>query len=304
MKIAVIDCGTNTFKLLIVKIIKERWFLVYQSTLGVKLTSGVTSNGLASDRMARGLDVLKTFQENIINFEADETHAFATSAIRSAKNGKKYVEAIKQKIGIDIQVINGNREAELIFKGVKQSFDLTEEPILIMDIGGGSTEFIIANNEGVKWKQSYQLGSSRLKNMFEPSSPMTEENRVALELYFEETLPSLFEQIKLYQPHVLLGNSGSFNSLIQMINLNFKDLTLKDRNNEIPLPVFNEIHEKLCLKTLEEKLQVVGLDTLRAEIITLATILISFVLKKSGIKKLVQTSYALKEGVVGEILER
>lgn len=303
MKIAIIDCGTNTFKLLIAKIVKGRWFPIYKNTLGVKLTLGDSEKGLHPERMARGIDVLKAFQENIINFEADKTFAYATSAIRSAKNGKEYVQLIKEHAGIDIQVIDGNREAELIFKGVRQSVELTNEPLLIMDIGGGSTEFIIANNEGILWKQSFQLGSSRLNNMFHPSAPMTEEDERKLENHFEETLQPLFVEVQKYQPKILLGNSGSFNSLVSMINNNF-DLTLNGKNNEIPLEIFNEIHEKLCLKTLEEKLLVRGLVPMRAEIITLATILIHFVLYKTGIENLLQTSFALKEGVVGEFMEQ
>ncbi len=301
-KVAVIDCGTNTFKLLIAKIINDRWYPIYESTIPVKLTPPSNTRGLSPERMARALDVLSTFKENIINFEVDQTLAYATSAVRSAPNGIFFVEKVKESTGINIEIIDGDREAMLIFKGVSQSIELTKKPVLIMDIGGGSTEFILANSEGIFWKQSFQLGSSRLFNKFSPSSPMTAEDLETLNRYFEKTLEPLFKKTASYQPQILIGNSGSFNSIVSIINHNYSAYNLTEKNNKISLPLFFDVHESLCKKTKEEKLNILGLKPMRAEIITLATTLTAHVLKKSQIKTLIQTSFSLKEGVIKEIM--
>lgn len=304
MKIAIIDCGTNTFKLLIVHISNNKWYKTYLSVLPVKLTENQVDSIISPERMARGIDVLKNFQENIVNFGAKKTYAFATSAIRSAKNGKEYLKLIKQETKIKIQIIDGNREAELIYKGVSQSVEMKDEAILIMDIGGGSTEFIIGNNTGILWRQSFKLGSSRLNNMFKPSAPILNDEVKELEGHFTETLPVLFEQIKIHQPTTIIGNSGAFHSLVSLINHNYNKHSLLEVNNEIPLDLFFEVHEKLSQKTLEEKLNILGLEPMRAEIIVLATLLTKFVLEKSQINKLVQTPFALKEGAVKEVMEQ
>lgn len=302
--VAVIDCGTNTFNLLIASIGKNnKWYPVYQNSMPVKLTPQGSSKNLAIERMARGIDVLKSYQENIVNFSVDETLAFATSAIRSAPNGDLFVQSVRDHTGIIIQVIDGEREAELIFKGVGQAVDFQEQPFLIMDIGGGSTEFIITNNEGVLWKKSYLLGSSHLHNKFRPKDPISDENVLELKKHYKECLPSLMIEVEKHKPQTLIGTSGSFDTLISIINFNYNQYSLKEKNNKIPIPLFSEINYKLNEKTLEERLKIPGLIPMRAEIIGLATILTDYILNVTGINKLLQTSFALKEGVMSEFLK-
>ena len=142
MKTAIIDLGTNTFNLLIV----EGDQTLFKTKIAVKLgEGGITNNFIAEEPYRRGLAALKKHIETIKHYKVERTLAFATSAIRSATNGAVFVKEVKKKLGLNIEVIDGNKEAELIYLGVQQALDLGQENNLIMDIGGGSTEFIICN---------------------------------------------------------------------------------------------------------------------------------------------------------------
>ena len=128
-------------------------------------------------------------------YDVDKLRAFATSAIRSTKNGGDFVSEVFEKLALKIEVIDGDKEAELIYQGVGKAIPFDLDCKLIMDIGGGSTEFIIANAEGVQWKKSYQLGVSRLKELFKPKDPITQEEIQTIE-HRESELKDLIENIK------------------------------------------------------------------------------------------------------------
>ena len=163
MRVAIIDLGTNTFNLLICDKKDESDKIIFKNKISVKLGEGGIDKGIIADApYQRGIKALEDHLNTIKKYEVDKHRAFATSAIRSTKNGSDFVREVFEKLALKIEVIDGDKEAELIYQGVKKAilFDLDYK--LIMDIGGGSTEFIIANAKGVRWKKSYLLGVSRL----------------------------------------------------------------------------------------------------------------------------------------------
>ena len=160
MRIAVIDLGTNTFNLLIVEVNSDKTYShVFQTKISVKLAEGGMNEGVIAEiPFQRGMAAFKTHFETTKKYKVDKVFAFATSAIRSTKNGQLFVEQAKEETGIDIQIISGDREAELIYYGVHSAVEMDDDASLIIDIGGGSTEFIIANKNRIFWKQSFLLG--------------------------------------------------------------------------------------------------------------------------------------------------
>jgi exopolyphosphatase/guanosine-5'-triphosphate,3'-diphosphate pyrophosphatase len=175
MKFGIIDCGTNTFNLLVVEASSpEEWKLVLSNSISVKLAPHAETGNIGINRFARGIDALNTHKNNLINLGVTRTKCFATSAIREAENGSEFVAKASELLGLDLDVIDGNGEAELIYDGVKFSGALSDKDELIVDIGGGSVEFIIGNSQSIKWKMSKMLGVSRLKGQFRPNDPITE----------------------------------------------------------------------------------------------------------------------------------
>ena len=162
--VAIIDCGTNTFHLLIIQeqgdVAKE----LYRDRVAVRIGKGGISDGkIIPEAADRAITTLKDFKKTIDLYDVKEIHAFATSAFRNASNGEDVRDLIMDRTGINIEIISGEREAELIYEGVNAALAIGKEPALIMDIGGGSVEFIIATENDLLWKHSFEIGSTNMK---------------------------------------------------------------------------------------------------------------------------------------------
>jgi len=306
MKVGIIDCGTNTFNLLIAEKNEMGWSVVFENKLPVKLgAGGFDKKMIVESRFIRGIDALMCHKENAANFGCTTLKAIATSAIREAKNRYDFMRVAKQKLDLDIELIDGHREAELIWKGIKQTIDLGSETSLIIDIGGGSTEFIIANATEILWKESYLLGVSRLHEMIQPEDKMSPANVDYLHEILDENLGSLKEALKQYPCKQIVGSSGSFDTLYAMYKHSQKQL--KDEPfkllNEIPVTSFPGIHGWLINSTYEHRLLHKAIPSIRAEYMPLASYLVKYVLELSKFEKMYHSQYALKEGAAFELLE-
>jgi exopolyphosphatase/guanosine-5'-triphosphate,3'-diphosphate pyrophosphatase len=307
MRAAVIDLGTNTFNLLIVETGEgQDYKILYNNKLPVKLgKSGIDKKEIRPDAITRGVNAIERHLQIIQEYKVERTYAFATSAIRSARNGDQFVKLVKQRFGLTIEVINGEREAELIYYGVKQAVAL-DGKVLILDIGGGSNEFIIADAENMYWKKSYPLGIARLLAKFKPSDPITIEEIEYISNYLEERLSDLFEEFRKHRITTLVGASGSFETIAAMIRAddpNFESETSTHPESlHIDLTDFENLYQKLINSTLKERKQMKGLESMRIEMIVVATLVVKFILQKLKLHHLIQSNFALKEGVVYELL--
>jgi len=304
MRGAIIDLGTNTFNLLVFDISIGYQIIVNQK-IAVKLgEGGIGNKQITPKALQRAIDALIIFNNICTENNVKSIRAFGTSAIRNANNKEEFLNKIKQNIGINIEVIDGNREAELIYKGVKLGVALNNTKSLIMDIGGGSTEFIIANNKGIFWKQSFEIGAARLLEIIEPSNPITHEEIEKTNQYIQEALQPLIYECKNHEITELIGSSGSFDTLAEVIgyrNNNPIDLTLTT-DYTFDLNDFDEVGKLLVASTFEERINTRGVVPIRAEMIVISTILTQFIINKLGIIKLRLSTYALKEGVLNEML--
>jgi len=300
---AILDFGTNTFNLLIAER-KERGFnILLSSKQPVKLgRGGIQANRITPDALERGFVAIQNHMETIRNYEVDEIRAFATSAIRNAANGEEFTQEVYRRFGFRTRIIPGDREAELIYKGVRQAVSFREENDMILDIGGGSIEFIICNNQGIVWKQSFELGMARLLERYSLSDPITSEEVRVLEDYFRQELSPLQEVVKKEKPRILIGASGSFDTF-QAIIQHRKGLE-PDNNygREISLKDYSRLHKTLLRSTIEERRAMPGMEPVRVEMIVAATIFVSFVIRSCQIGHLHHSEFALKEGVISELV--
>lgn len=307
MKIAIIDIGTNTFKLMIARIQDDGSVVIIdKEKIPVKLgEGGINNDVIAHTPFLRGIKAMKTHKEKIDRFQVDEIRAFATSAIRSAKNGKEFVRKVKAETGIEIEVISGDREAELIYFGVRKALEIGNEKALIMDIGGGSTEFIIADGNRIYWKHSFDLGAARLLEVINPSEPITKLEIKRLKLYLKEQLSLLWGACEIYQVKTLIGSSGSFDSLSEMIyyKFNTEENPLIKTEYHFDLKNFEVIYKILLNSTIEKRFKMRGLAAMRVEMIVVAVIMIKYVFKKIKLKEMRLSTYSLKEGILYEFMQ-
>ena len=196
----------------------------------------------------------------------------------------------------------GDREAELIYKGVRQAVKLGEENSMILDIGGGSIEFIICNKQGIVWKKSFELGMARLLELFKLSDPISSEEIRALESYFMEELTPLLEVVKQVKPRTLIGASGSFDTFQSIIRLRKGLDSDQFFGREISLKDYSKLHKILVRSTREERAAMPGMEPVRVEMIVAATIFVSFVIRACQISHLHHSEFALKEGVISELV--
>ncbi|MBL7943320.1 MAG: hypothetical protein JNM00_11165, partial [Flavobacteriales bacterium] len=236
IRVAVVDCGTNTFNLLIAEADAGGWKKIFRSKLPVKLgAGGFAAGNITSSRFIRGIDALYCHHQNIINFDCRHTIAVGTSALREATNAKEFLTYAQRVARLDVEVISGEREASLIYKGVTQTITPSEIPVLVMDIGGGSTEFIIGNKDGILWSKSFLLGVSRLQEMLTPSERFSHRDASQIRQALGAALPELNAALKEFQPAVLIGSSGSFDTLLSLYRYNKKMTEPVALANEIPM---------------------------------------------------------------------
>ncbi|MCO6360128.1 Ppx/GppA phosphatase family protein [Roseivirga pacifica] len=302
MRRAVIDLGTNTFHLFIVEINDKSLTSLYREKIAVKIgQNGISKGRIAKDAIKRALHTLKVFKTVIDQFGVTEVCGVATSAIRNAKNGQELINEIKSTTGISIDIISGDREAELIFKGVRAAMDMRNTNHLAMDIGGGSVEFIIGNQQEILWKQSFEIGAQRLLDKFHKHDPMPKESVDDMFTFFKTELSELLEAITKHQPEAIVGCSGTFDTLCEIYR---KELEIEEKGNgttyNLPIKNYRDIHRELLIKNKAQRLEIPGMVSMRVDMIVVASCLISFVTEYLPVDEIIASSYALKEGLLYE----
>ena len=308
MRLAVIDCGTNTFNLIIIELLDgKNYTKIYNTRIAVKLGEDTINKGfIAEIPFNRGIAAISSFKEKCLEHKVERVLAFATSAIRDADNGIDFVKTIKEKFGIEITIIDGNREAELIYYGIKEAVELTDEISLIMDIGGGSNEFILANKNQLFWKQSFNIGAARLLELFNYSDPITNTEILTINNYLTQQLYSLTKAVAKYKPTELIGSSGAFESLIEMIHGEFggEMLTTNKTGYHVEPEAYTIISKLVKSSTLDQRKKIKGLVPIRFDMIVISCLMIDFILNLYQIKKLRVSTYSLKEGALADYIHK
>lgn len=307
-RLALIDMGTNTFHLLITEVgdngqLRE----LVKTKFPVRLGQGGISNGaIAPEAYDRAIKTLKDFRNQIDAYEVETVRAMATSMVRNASNGEDFVKDVFKQTDIQIEVIDGDREAELIYYGVRSASVLDDSTSMIMDIGGGSVEFIICNKREIFWKRSFEIGAQRLMDHFFTHDPIPASSIDAEKAYLREELQPLTEAVAKYKPLVLVGSSGTFDTLCDIDALhkgNTSRQLAQPAASTLAVEDFYSIHEQLLQKNHEERLAIPGMLEMRVDMIVLASIAVDFVLQHYSINEIRVSAYALKEGVLQKVLE-
>jgi len=300
MKAAVIDMGTNTFHLIIAEISPAGVEVIYKTNVPVRLGEGrINENLIIPEAFERGINTLKDFKEEINKQQVSLVRAIATSAVRSAINGHDFVAAAHDA-GIEIEVISGEEEAAYIFNGVKAT-GIIAATSLIMDIGGGSTEFIICNTEGQLWKKSYNIGAARLMQAYFRSDPINEEDRSAIINRLDTELADLKTACQKFNPKILIGSAGAFETFAAML---LTDTDVKNISSAaLDLEAYSMLSKKLIASSHAERVNMPNLISLRVDMIVIAAIITNYVIKNLDLTAINLSTYDLKMGVLFTIRE-
>lgn len=298
MKIAVIDLGTNTFHLLIVEVDESGNFKeVFRERRYVHLAEdGIERLGDAPYQ--RGLETMNAYGLEIIKRQVNKVSAKGTAALRRASNGKQFIEEVRQKTGIQIETISGDVEAELIYKGTRQAVNMTNAPMMIMDIGGGSVEFIIADKDKIHWAQSFPIGVAVLYKHFHNNEPITVQEINVLKSHLSKTLKPLTAFLQQHPVSTIVGASGTFDVLSRILEVKHST----KHSADVELKDFHPLHQKLVSANQEERLALEEIPNHRAKLIVVAVILIDFIIQNYGITDMKISSFAMKEGMIEELI--
>jgi len=304
-RIAIVDLGTNTFHLLIADVEPKRYEVLYRQREAVKLgLKGINQNMITDDAQQRALKTLRSFKSAIDTMNVTKIFAYGTSALRNANNKSAVVASIKHETGLEINIIPGDEEARLIYLGVRSAIPLGIRKSLIIDIGGGSVEFIIGNESQIFWKESFEIGAQRLLETYHKHDPIKPDEINNLHIYLATVLGPLFDAIRFHQPEELVGSSGTFDTLSDIYCLK-AGIPKEVGAPEAPLSFdgFKEIYLELVTKNREQRMAVPGMIEMRVDMIVVACCLIDYLIGHYPFKKIRVSSFALKEGVLADIMQ-
>ena len=299
-RIAAIDLGTNSFHAVLVDIYPDGSFRTIDKLKEmVILAEKGMDNHLSEDAMQRGLDALKRIKFLCDSQEVEEIMAFATSAIREAKNGGDFIQRMIDDVGIRARAIPGKMEAELIGLAIRHSIALDKEMVLMVDIGGGSVEFIVGNNEEFVYHNSLKLGVARMSAQFVKNDPIEKSEIKTLRKHYKKVLKEVGELIKKHQVTTMIGSSGTMENIGAMI-ANRNSLTADMTLNELVFEAsdFKELYKDFIKLDRNERKNISELDEKRIDIINPGMVLVKYLIKKFNLQQIKISEAALRDGMI------
>ncbi|MGF1632414.1 MAG: HD domain-containing protein [Phycisphaerae bacterium] len=301
LRLAAIDVGSNSIHMIVAQIdpdgaVTNLWRMKEPVGLG---RGSFNSNRLSREMIERVVSVLARFKRAAIQRGAEKISAVATSAVREAVNGGELIERVKQECKLWVKIVNAPEEARLIYLGVRHAMHLGMEPNLIIDIGGGSVEFCVANEEQALLLESRKLGAARLTARFVKSDPISQPNLAALRKHIDKQIEKVVRDIAQARPVRAVGTSGTLENVAAMCGA-----IDESGGRVIRRETFQKLHTQLLMSNSEARSRMAGLDEARRDQIVAAAVLIGELFEKLPMNEIVLCNAALREGIVIDYLQR
>jgi exopolyphosphatase/guanosine-5'-triphosphate,3'-diphosphate pyrophosphatase len=306
--VAAIDIGTNSFHMIIARADESGHIeILDREKVSVRLGSGGDDFDLIlPDAQDRAVSVLKGFVQIARQHNA-LIHAVGTSAVREARNQDEFLKRVRRECGIRIHVIPGQEEARLIYIGILQALPVFDKKILMIDIGGGSTEYLIGRRGIPEFIQSLKMGAIRMTERYFPGGRVEPDAIDSCRTFIRYRLESMLELTRdrgeSFSYDLVAGSSGTIKTVLDLTQRHLPDpnrqadtFTARDLDRIVDL--------LLSARTTEERIRKTGLDEKRADIITGGVLVLHESFRILNIDRMVYSPYALREGVLYEVLFR
>jgi len=302
---AALDIGTNSFHMIIARLNKKGGLKIVDRAREVIRLGTEDSSAeklISPNEIKRSIDILNNFK-NLVKLYNAELMSAATSAVRESKNKGEFCSEILKNTGINIRIITGREEAELIFNGIKNDVDISNDRILCVDIGGGSTELIAADKERILYSESFDMGAVKLTKKFFPDYKLSEKRIEDCRNYVRGEILKDKNIIKGEKFDYLAGSSGTIEASEEMINFKKKNVTEKVNHPSFSYSQYKKLVTKiLSAKTIEDRLKIQGMETKRADIIQSGIIILDEIFEMFNVRKMVVSRYALREGIIYSLI--
>jgi exopolyphosphatase/guanosine-5'-triphosphate,3'-diphosphate pyrophosphatase len=312
MKLAAIDIGSNSIHLVIVKAVKgQHPEIIDRQKEMVRLGAGtLREHRLSKKTIERAITTLRRFKKMAEHNGADPIIATATSAVRESRNSDQFIEQVRKEVGLEVQVLPGVEEARLIALAVSEVTDFNQRRALIIDIGGGSTEFIITGGGEPELMLSLRLGAVRLTEKFISTDPVSVEERNRLVANIRSDFTRAAAEIKNTGFDFVIGSSGT---VLNMVNAavqadeayGIEDVSDYEAFSEtVTLDQIEWLNRKLARMNLRERRRVPGIEKGRADIIVAGGLLLQCLLSELGASEITSCDWSLREGAILNYLRR
>ena len=299
-KLAAIDVGTNSIKLLVASVDESGVLEVLSREKSpVRLGSETLATGrLSPEAIEAGVLAIEQFLRSVEAQEAELVRAVATCAVREAANSQEFLDAVRRRTGVEVDVISGEEEARLIHLAARSEFSSRLDPIFVVDIGGGSTEFVVSDGARVLLTESLPLGAVRLAGLVRDDPP-SDRDRKAVKRAIRAVAKRAAEAVRKTAFKTCVGSAGT----IQSLSLVHEAAVL----GREPIPSghrtltrggLKKVNRILRKTTQKEKLRVPGLDPRRRDIAAPGGILLAWILKRTGADGIVVGDRGLREGII------
>ncbi|MEZ9058239.1 exopolyphosphatase [Vibrio pelagius] len=296
--VAAIDLGSNSFHMVVAKVIGQELQLVSRHKQRVRLGSGLDSqSNLNNSAMVRGLECLAMFAERLQGFELDNVRIAATHTLRRANNAHIFIKRARAILPFPIEVIPGQEEARLIYLGVAHTQPESDSK-LVVDIGGGSTELIIGEGFEAKLVNSKQMGCVSFTHRYFSNNKLSSKNFSKAIIAAQQRLEPLTTSYKKHGWEVALGSSGTIKAIKEvLIGLGYEDAIITEKRLE-------HLIDTLCGHKTIEDIDIKGLTVERQPVFAAGVAILTGIFKALSIKEMHFSDGALREGLLYEMEER
>ena len=303
--VAAIDVGTNSTHMLVASV--DVALATFSIDLAEKSSTRLgerdpDTGELTPEAMARGLESLRRFRELAISHQVEQIVVAATSAVREAPNGRDFLQTVKDELDLDVDLVSGPEEARLIYLGVLSGMSFGDRPHLVLDIGGGSTELILADGRDARALTSTRVGAVRLQRDFVKDDPIPPQRRSFLQAFIQGSLEpavdKVHRRIKPGETPVLVATSGTAMAIGALAASDDDRPPLKLHGYRVSRQRLNRVVDRLAVMTPEQRRALAPINDRRAEIIVPGSLILQTTMQMLGVDELVLSERALREGLI------
>lgn len=303
-RLAAIDIGTNSMRLVVVDALRDGSYRILdEEREATRLGRSMQATGqLAEEAIEQSLAALGRFKQIADGYNVDQLQTIATCAVREAANRDDFCRRAKEQFGLDIEVISGEKEADLAFYSVRRNFDLQGKNIVMADIGGGSTELVLASGSLVEAVFSTDLGAVRLSEIFGSGQAMLGENYDRMVEFIDRRLRKKTKKLH-FQPHLLIGSGGTFTNVASMIMATKNQSGLPLRGYQVTWAELRHLLDRLRKMSPKARRNVQGLNADRADIIVAGLAIIDRIMYRYDLNTMQVHSGGVRDGMILSMID-
>ena len=307
-RLAAIDIGSNSVRLLVAEALRGGTYRILdEEREPTRLGRSASEKGQLDDEsMERTITALRTFKQIAAGYQATSLRTIATCAVREARNGPEFCRRVREQVGLEVEVISGDREARLAFSSVQNAFDLSGKNVIVADIGGGSTEVVFATGNLVESIFSTPLGAVRLTEQFALGDGAVAET-------FQRDIARMEEEVTLclkkrttrplFAPHFLVGCGGTFTTLAELVMASKKEVDIPVAGYKVSHAEVRHLLDRLIKMPLRSRRSMAGMTPDRADIILAGLSIIDALMKRFRVNTLVIHTRGVRDGLVREMID-